>query len=303
MLSRVSLVLVVSLALAMASVAEAQWPAPYQRSEHRIAESVPFVFQLETGFFTAGRDFALGVEVDGFAVPFDFGAFGTIADVVEVGALWGFGVSHIDVNAGALSDDSSGIVAFNPYLQGAYRYQNDYFVLRIGGGIAVPIADAGSDDGTEAIARGVALTYPAYMNGLWNVWLNVEDRVTLVLPAVRIDSDPREVLVWAAETELGIMIYTGDADQDTEVVWQIRGELGVRIDNIFVAGGRLSLVTIPTVDDGQDGAQLAVEPFFRAHFDPAFLQARFLMNLDDDLGFAFDDDGVWSIHVGGGAYL
>jgi hypothetical protein len=45
---------------------------------------------------------------------------------------------------------------------------------------------------------------------------------------------------------------------------------------------------------------LALVPFVRLNLEGGFVEARLYMNLDDPLGFAFDDYGYWSLSVSGG---
>jgi hypothetical protein len=94
------------------------------------------------------------------------------------------------------------------------------------------------------------------------------------------------------------MIDTADADRDAEVPIQIAVEGGARLGRMFVLGGRFQTVFWAT---DQDLTQLALVPFVRLEGESGFGYLRMTINLDEPYGFAFDDDGIWGLHAGGGA--
>ncbi len=53
-----------------------------------------------------------------------------------------------------------------------------------------------------------------------------------------------------------------------------------------------------------DAAQISLEPFVRFNVgEQGFLATRFTMHLDDDLGFSFDTNRAWGLHLAfGGAF-
>jgi len=295
-------VLAVVLASSTSAAAQTQWPAPHQEDHHALGGGVPIVLFADLGFWTGGTDFGIG-SLDGFVMPLTFGAYFTIEDVVELGAVWGFAGGYLDTEVLGVSDDTGAFVLFNPFINAAYRYDHDLFVLRVGGGVALPVANADSDVGIEQTARQTTLALSAAMRGLWNFWLYDEERISIVVPNLRIDSDPREVYVWALETALGFLLETGDRDRDTEAVWQVGVELGARIDRVFVLGARLGVWLLLTPADMEDAAQASLEPFIRWHLEPIYLQAAFLMNLDTTLGFDRPGGTIWGLRFGMGAHF
>ena len=71
----------------------------------------------------------------------------------------------------------------------------------------------------------------------------------------------------------------------------------------FLAGARLPFTWIPT-DSGSSSTFLSFEPFVRFDVsEAAFLNARFTLNIDEPLGFSFDDGKVWALHLGFGAAI
>jgi len=284
------------------AAAQTQWPAPHQEDHHVLGGGVPIVLFGDLGLWTGGTDLGIG-SLDGLVVPFTFGAYFTIEDIVELGAVWGFAGGYLDSEILGVGDDSGAFVLFNPFINAAYRYNHDLFILRIGGGVALPVANADSDVGIEQTARQATLVLSASMRGLWNFWLYDEERISIVVPNLRIDSDPREAYVWAFETALGFLLETGDGDRDTEAIWQMSLELGARIDRVFVLGARLGVWLLLTPEDGDDAAQTSLEPFIRWHLEPIYLQAAFLMNLDTPLGFERQGGTVWGLRFGMGAHF
>lgn len=280
---------------AVPSGSQAQWYEPTGfRSQHGDARHLAFG---ELSVFSGSLASGLG-SAEGFALSPLFGGYFRVLDPLEVGFLWGF--AYGDGNRGML--EGSAFETGNPYLHAAYRLDSDGFVVRIGGGLTLPLATSGSIFDADDVAGLLGLTVSAGMRGLWSFWLWLPDRLTLVLPNARIDFDLHENLVLAAESAFGVMFYTGDGDADTEVAWQLAGEVGGRfLEGILESGLRLQLVTNLTAGDGQDAAQLMAQPFFRAHLGPAFGEIRLAINLDNDLGFAFDQGRIWGLHFAGGA--
>jgi hypothetical protein len=45
---------------------------------------------------------------------------------------------------------------------------------------------------------------------------------------------------------------------------------------------------------------VALEPYLRYDFGGGFVNARLTVNLDEPLGFAFDEGKVWGLFAGGG---
>lgn len=252
---------------------------------------------LEMAFFTGdvGDDSVL-VDSNVTALsPLMRGYFG-LGPSFELAFAWGFAWSSVEVDAPGLRFDDDGSTVGNPFLGGSYVLRGrGGGTFRIGGGVALPLADP--EHTGDQVAWGMAVA----MRGAWDSWLWWPDRLTVVLPSLRYDADRGE-LVYAFEGAVGMMFYTGDEDDvETEVPLQLAAEIGARLSPRFVLGGRLQAWVLPTGEEDQDNAQLAVEPFVRFEGADAFFLTKLTINIDNPLGFAFDDDGVWGLHVGGGA--
>ena len=108
----------------------------------------------------------------------------------------------------------------------------------------------------------------------------------------------RDKVVLGADAAVGLHIPTGDGDM--EVSLQIDPGVGFWASNTVLVGGRVPVAWIPTSEG--DNAQIAIEPYTRIDFGSAYFNARFTVNIDEPLGFAFDEGKIWALHLGfGGA--
>jgi len=62
---------------------------------------------------------------------------------------------------------------------------------------------------------------------------------------------------------------------------------------------RLPFTMVPT-SSGSNVAQLAMQPYGRFEFGRGFLDASFVLNIDDPYGFGFDEARFWALRIGGG---
>jgi len=87
---------------------------------------------------------------------------------------------------------------------------------------------------------------------------------------------------------------------DVEVSVQLSPGVGFYASETVLIGGRFPFAWYPT-ESGASSTFLAFEPYGRFDVsDSAFLNARFTLNLDEPLGFSFDDGRIWALHFGGG---
>lgn len=129
------------------------------------------------------------------------------------------------------------------------------------------------------------------------LWLS--ETVALNTP-VRLEYNPIKHLLLSGDAALGFYFPT-DGDENAVTVAFAPGasfvskyiDLGGRFPTLIALAG-------PTLE-ADDRAQVAFEPYVRANLGKAFLNARWTIYLDDPLGFAFDQGGVWALHFGGGA--
>lgn len=241
------------------------------------------------GGLASARTSALSPVIEGY--------FG-ITDVIEAAFQWGLVFADAEYELAGVTEEDTAFAVGNPSASALFLSRMDDAVLRLGAGLALPVADVGDattvDDRTKAIAYDLA----AAMRGQWDRWLWEPDRLTVVVPQFRLDSRSRD-LSWAIDASMGLMVDTGDDDREVEVPVQVALEGGGRLGRSFVVGGRLQAVWVPTQDEG-DAAQLSVEPFVRVELENAFFLGRLTINLDEPLGFAFDEGKVWGVHLGGG---
>ena len=272
-------------------------PAAAQYTGPRQIQPTDSAVWGEVGLF-AGSDRVGATDVDTTFFRTLLRAYFGVGSL-ELAFAWGFAFGSFD----ALTADDTAFRFGNPYAALHFKLEKRDFVLRIGGGLALPVATIDDDASLEeAFSQSLALQGAAAIGGLWDAWLWTADRFSIVAPSFRMDGRGSD-FVWAVEAALGVLIDTSDADRDAEVVIQGAVEGGARLGRSFVLGGRFQTVLWPTVDDDldEDLTQLAFGPFIRVEGESGFGYLRMTINLDEPYGFAFDDDGIWGLHAGGGA--
>jgi hypothetical protein len=166
--------------------------------------------------------------------------------------------------------------------------------LRWSLGVGLPVAS--SDDG---FGFGLPLYAAWATRGLQDAQLWLPDTLSLV---GRLRAEAGDELVLAIDAAAIAAIPTSDGDdRDVEVILQPAAELIIRAARSTAIGARLSMVWTVTGDG--DDVQLALAPFLRHFFGSSFITAQLLMNLDEPLGFAFDDGGYWGFFLGFGGGL
>src|SRR5262249_44585405 len=133
------------------------------------------------------------------------------------------------------------------------------FTLRLGGGIALPVADIHNRGDTLAVLGAFG------MRGAWSPWLWAPDRFS-VFGVAQLDGHPSRWFVWAVDGGVGLMFDTGDDAEDTGFVLQGAVEIGVVPSPAWTLGARFQVVWM-LVDNsppiGDEFAQTALEPFVR----------------------------------------
>lgn len=186
----------------------------------------------------------------------------------------------------------------NPYAGLRFGVRHGIWVARGGIGSTVPITN-GFRDGAE--------DYAAYSlgQGLWGGWSG-----------------------WLLEPDIQPLILRGDFELHGDnfqigfdaffaVIFPFERPIRNNTEYAFQTGGFGAWVPIPEIALGarlqvffatnwivgfgdRDEAQLALLPFFRLQFEPAFVEFRLTMNLDEPFGFAFDNNGMWAVSVAAG---
>jgi hypothetical protein len=165
--------------------------------------------------------------------------------------------------------------------------------VRWSGGIGLPTASPndGSDFASLATAVGI--------HGLQDVYLWLPDTLSLV-GRVRVEAG--HTVLFAVDGAAYFLIPTEDDGRDTDFGLQPAMELGFRLSGTTTFGARLAAVWVTTGDDDDD-VQASLTPFLRHDFGSAFFTAQLLMNLDEPLGFAFDEGKYWGLFLGlGGGF-
>ena len=234
----------------------------------------------ELGFYDSDTLTSLSSEI-GFGV--------LLSPRLELEGILPFGYANTpdpDVPPGVLilGDDDDGFDIGNPYI-GINLFDDR---LRWSLGIGLPVAS--NDFGAPLVAAW-------FTRGLQDPHLWLSETLSFV---GRVRAEAGNEVVLAFDGAAIVAVPTGDDDgRDVELFLQPAGELIVRVARPTSFGARLSLQWSVTGDG--DRAQLALAPFLRQDFGTSFLTAQLLMNLDEPLGFAFDEGGVWGLFVGLGS--
>lgn len=189
-------------------------------------------------------------------------------------------------------------------LQVGGNFVHEWGPARLKAGLALAWGpwNRGGDDSSTAMA--LSSTVRLDEGNLWEVQV-----LNLSIPT-RFEIDLNETLALSVDAKLIGQIPTGDTvpgnafvpgqTGDPEITLNLAPGLAY-VGEYIVAGLRTPLWWLMT--EGGDNAQLALEPFVRADIDTFFVNSRFTLNLDEPLGFAFDEGKVWALHLGGGFYL
>ncbi|MEM9194898.1 MAG: hypothetical protein AAGF12_37310 [Myxococcota bacterium] len=227
------------------------------------------------------------------------GGFARIGERLQLGLLWGAAYASAEA-AGAGSLEGNQFEIGNPYALAAYAFPlGDRLMLRVGGGLTVPLAFRRSDPDFGDSVGSLGLRVAAAMRGNWNAWLFAEDTMAIVLPSARLDYAFRFPLRIGVELATAVLIDTSGDRDAAEFATQLKLEGFYTFSRWLRLGLRVRGVWVPTVPG--DNAQVAIEPFVRALLGPTFTEVRLVMNLDRPSGFAFDEGGIWGLHVGVGA--
>jgi hypothetical protein len=141
------------------------------------------------------------------------------------------------------------------------------------------------------------LLVSGYARGGHDLGLWVPETLSVVTPT-RIEMDVAEKVVVSGDGQLGVHIPTDGGD--TELTIHLAPGIGFWASPTALLGARIPFTWIPT-ESGSDSTFLSFEPFVRFDVsESAFLNARFTLNIDEPLGFSFDEGKVWALHFGGG---
>jgi hypothetical protein len=186
----------------------------------------------------------------------------------------------------------------NPYVGARAGVESGPFVARAGLGVTLPLTNLYDDVGFDAAFTYV---YGLALHGVWDIWLLYPQSFALTVPVdVAFRSEVFMVGGDGAFSVIASVPREGDAS-DPVVALQL-GVYGAFLPIPELALGLRFQAVMISSDTPMSDAEgyLALVPFVRLNLEGGFVEARLYMNLDDPLGFAFDDYGYWSLSVSGG---
>lgn len=204
----------------------------------------------------------------------------------------------------------------NPYFEGYAVNEFGPLITRLGGGMALPMAEIRTGSGgSESDLSDLTVDRAAYtrvrkMGGYYDMWLWVPDALTLTMAGDASYMAAPDLFVTAAAAG-GILIPTGDQPgADSETVARVHADL-LYASGIFAIGLRTLAVWFPHAasDAAITNAKLEVSDEFQASLEPHlqvgarsfYVVGRLTIPLNAPAGFAFTDEGVWGAWLGGGA--
>lgn len=250
-------------------------------------------FQLlpELGFFRGSLEAADGTVVSPM-VEFRL----QLAEHFILQAVWG----GVYINLDQAENDAAPTNTFrsgSPFVAVHYQGVKGEFSYRFGLGVTVPIATL-PDNLNSRVTAQTAYTFAAAIRGNWNFWIWNPHTVSIIVP-MRMERRRASGFIWGVEFDAGAMISINEKNTFSDgAVIQMGGTMGYEVTPWFRTGANFTLVILPSFE-GQK-TQLAVEPYFRFGGENQFGVAKLLINIDRPHGFAFDDNGVWGLNLGGG---
>jgi hypothetical protein len=247
---------------------------------------------FEVGFFRRTSD-VFGDSVSSTAVPMRFGLdmpFGPHWQASARFAVAGHATSAADPIGGGTERTRTfrpGNLALGSY----YARGGDGSVLwtvGAGGQLVLPTAQYDVDTGGEF----AAVVSSASVHGFEDLWLYAPKTLSFV-PGGYARMALGKLFV-NGRLDLGIMVPTdgGDANAHT---FQMRVEAGYRGgESLRLGVGYTNVVLWGAGYSGADRSQSALRLFVRADIKILTVGCEFVMNLDDPIGFAFDD-GIWGL--------
>ncbi|MEO1232917.1 MAG: hypothetical protein AAFZ18_28890 [Myxococcota bacterium] len=209
----------------------------------------------------------------------NLGLFAAVDDNIAISADWGlttFSVDEVDL-------ENPGVKPLNPFVAAHLTPQIGDFSLRLGLGLAIPVAE-GSDEASLRLYESARA-----IRGSWDPWLYATETISVAIPA-RVAWQPLNLVRLAAEGAAFLMIATDGSGE--RLGFQGALEAALVFDG-FEVGAR-----IQGVRPQDEVTRAAFEPFAAVGVGPVWLRGRLTMNLAEPDGFAFDEDGIWGAHLG-----
>ncbi|MEM9188240.1 MAG: hypothetical protein AAGF12_03650 [Myxococcota bacterium] len=207
-------------------------------------------------------------------------------------------------------DAQSDARASNVFLGAAYQRTIDEITFSVGGGVNLPTALLPDDlDLAEALEIGITYGSAQAIRFFRNVGLYVPETLTILPLRAKLRAHFARILMAEGTLDVGILTPIEDTEaRDTITAIEVTGMFGVRPVPQFSSGLRLVAVGFvggsPNGRTGEeDRFQSSMELFVRGNFGAGFVMGTFGLALDEPLGFAFDDNGWWSLGVRVGANI
>jgi hypothetical protein len=142
---------------------------------------------------------------------------------------------------------------------------------------------------------GLTLGFAGYARGGQDISLWAPETLSLVTPS-RVEYGGQAV--FTGDGSLGLHVPTDGGD--VEVSIQLAPGFGIYASETVLIGGRFPFAWYPT-ESGSGATFFAFEPYGRFDVsESAFLNVRLTLNIDEPLGFSFDEGKIWALHFGGG---
>ncbi len=202
------------------------------------------------------------------------------------------------------SDPGGAVLRFGNVTAGAHhRFRAAATSGVIGLGVAVPTAWVPNDvPDVEQDTMRKAFNTSAATYGGTKLWLWAPERLSIIVSGGASHRFAQAVDAFV-EASIAPMIPVGD--EGTNVDLFVDGRVGAAwvLPELLTLGIAFDLAWLPTggLFATTDPVQTALEVFGRVWLDTLFFGAAFTMNIDDPAGFAFNDGGIWGLHLGVGA--
>lgn len=261
-------------------------------------------FHLDVGLYAASLQDPAGFSEDRFAISPRLRVFQPVG-FNEVELSWGF--IWLD-----MANDASQAQTF----QIGDIYGAHYWVwrtlerqIRLGIGLGAPTAILRDERPTQTANDNTTLIVAAGMRGAREYWLWAPETASLVLHG---DYYYRWHFGLVLGGQLAVAnMYGIDEEAITEELGLtgynllVQADLEAAYDTRFVRSAlRGSYVTVP-LSDGPNGwlarddsDQINVEAEFRIRLGRADVVVTMDVPVDEPLGFAFGDQGIWGLHIG-----
>jgi len=200
---------------------------------------------------------------------------------------WGFAIA---IEAPVAGDNESRVGSGNPMLSAVHRLsalERNRFDVWLGA--TAPLAWLA--DGTKRGFSRAMYAHALATRGLWNAWLWAPEQIALASGVTWAFRPPGDVRL-RAEGALGVTLPLDDVTQDTADLF-VQLAFAAELSGGPLAFGLRLQSVLMTADS--DPLQLAIVPYARANFDAWAVGLRWVINLDEPLGFVGAGLDAWGL--------